>query len=62
MKLCLSMEALITLQEYKHGAHEKFPQLPQPTFFHIHSIMYESLLKEIDSIINHLAVLVQDLH
>lgn len=49
MKLCLPLETLS--QEYKHKSHEQLP-----TFFHTHSIKYESLLKEIDSTINHLAL------
>ncbi len=57
MKLCLPIEILNTLPEYKDKAHEQLP-----TFFHTHKLTDESQLKEIDSIINYLALHVQDLH
>lgn len=57
MKLCLSIETLNTLLEYKDKAHEQLP-----IFFHTHKITDESQLKEIHSIINYLALHVQDLH
>lgn len=56
MKLRLSMETLITLHEYRHTAHGQLP-----SFFHTHITTYESQLREIDSIINRLALHVREL-